>query len=260
MYDAINDKLKEECGVFGIYSKDKTLDVASYTYYGLYALQHRGQESAGITVSNGFIMETHKNLGLLTEAFCKDDLNKLKESLRVSHEELEKQDTEVLGNISIGHVRYSTTGSTKIENCQPLVSRSKLGSIAIAHNGNLVNADIIRELLEDSGSVFHTTIDSEVIINLIARNAKKGIKTAVFNATQAIRGSFALVIMAEGKLIGIRDPHGIRPLCLGHIDGNYILASESCALDTIGAEFIRDIEPGEIVVIDENGIDSIKYS
>lgn len=260
MYDAINDKLKDECGVFGIYSKDKTLDVASYTYYGLYALQHRGQESAGITVSNGFIMETHKNLGLLTEAFCKDDLNKLKESLRVSHEELEKQDTEVLGNISIGHVRYSTTGSTKIENCQPLVSRSKLGSIAIAHNGNLVNADIIRELLEDSGSVFHTTIDSEVIINLIARNAKKGIKTAVFNATQAIRGSFALVIMAEGKLIGIRDPHGIRPLCLGHIDGNYILASESCALDTIGAEFIRDIEPGEIVIIDENGIDSIKYS
>ncbi|MGL5244415.1 MAG: class II glutamine amidotransferase, partial [Sarcina sp.] len=172
MYDAINDKFKEECGVFGIFSKNE-LDVATYTYYGLYALQHRGQESAGIAVANGENIEIHKNLGLLTEAFSQSDLDKLK------------------GNISIGHVRYSTTGANRVENSQPLVSSTKLGSIAIAHNGNLVNADVIKDLLEDSGYVFHTTIDSEVIISLIARSAKHGITKAVFNAVQAVRGSFA---------------------------------------------------------------------
>lgn len=242
MYDAINDKLQEECGVFGIYS-NRDIEVARYTYYGLYALQHRGQESAGITVSNGIEINTHKNLGLLTEAFREADIKKLNN-----------------GHMSIGHVRYSTTGATKIENSQPLVTSTKLGSIAIAHNGNLVNADVIRDLLEDSGCVFHTTIDTEVIINLIARNSKKGIEKAIFNTVQAIRGSFAIVILADNKLIGVRDPHGIRPLCLGELEGDYILASESCALDTIGANFIRDIEPGEIVIISSDGIKSIKYT
>ena len=235
------DKFKEACGVFGVYS-NSPLDVAGMTYYGLYALQHRGQESAGIAVANGESVEMHKGLGLITEAFSQEDLNRLK------------------GHIAIGHVRYSTTGSTKVENAQPLLASSKLGQIAMAHNGNLVNADVIRELLEDGGHVFHTTIDSEVIATLIARGAKKGIERAVVDAIEAIRGSFAMVILTKDKLIGARDPHGIRPLCIGKVDDAYILASESCALDAVGAELVRDVDPGEVVVIDENGIKSLKYS
>ena len=235
------DKFKDECGVFGVYS-NSPLDVAGMTYYGLYALQHRGQESAGIAVANGEMVDIHKGLGLITEAFTKDDLNRLK------------------GHIAIGHVRYSTTGSTKVENAQPLLASSKLGPIAMAHNGNLVNADVIRELLEDGGHVFHTTIDSEVIATLIARGAKRGIERAVVDAIQAVRGSFAMVITTKDKLIGARDPHGIRPLCIGKVDDAYVMSSESCALDAVGAEFVRDVEPGEVVVIDEEGIRSIKYS
>ena len=235
------DKFKDECGVFGVYS-NSPMDVAGMTYYGLYALQHRGQESAGIAVGNGEEVDIHKGLGLITEAFTKDDLNKLK------------------GYIAIGHVRYSTTGSTKVENAQPLLASSKLGPIAMAHNGNLVNADVIRDLLEDGGHVFHTTIDSEVIATLIARGAKRGIERAVVDAIQAVRGSFAMVIATKDKLIGARDPHGIRPLCIGKVDDAYVMSSESCALDAVGAEFVRDVEPGEVVVIDENGIRSIKYS
>lgn len=235
------DKFKEECGVFGVFS-NKPADVASMTYYGLYALQHRGQESAGIAVANGEEINMHRGLGLITEAFSKEDLVQLK------------------GSAAIGHVRYSTTGANKIENSQPLLSTSKLGPIAMAHNGNLVNAEVIRELLEDAGHVFHTTIDSEVIASLIARGAKRGIERAVTDAIQAIRGSFAMVILTQDKLIGVRDPHGIRPLCLGKTEDGYILSSESCALDAIGAELVRDIEPGEIVIIDENGITSHRYS
>ncbi|MGL5151020.1 MAG: amidophosphoribosyltransferase [Clostridium sp.] len=239
--DHENGKFKDECGVFGVYA-NKEMDVASMTYYGLYALQHRGQESAGIAVANGEEINMHKNLGLITEAFTQDDLKKL------------------TGNVAIGHVRYSTTGATKVENSQPLLSASKLGQIAMAHNGNLVNADVIKELLEDAGHVFHTTIDSEVIASLIARGAKKGIERAVVDAIQAIRGSFAMVILTEKKLIGARDPHGIRPLCIGKFEEGYVLTSESCALDAIGAELVRDVNPGEIVVIDETGINSIQYS
>ena len=241
MLDPSNDKFKEECGVFGVYT-NKSMDVSSMVYYGLYALQHRGQESAGIAVANGESVDIHKGMGLVTEAFSKDDLNKLK------------------GFAAIGHVRYSTSGDTRIENAQPLLSQSKLGSIAMAHNGTLVNADVIRELLEDGGHIFHTSIDSEVIANLIARGAKKGIERAIFDAIQAVRGSFAMVILTEGKLIGVRDPHGIRPLCLGKFEEGYVLSSESCALDAIGAELVRDIEPGEIIIIDDNGIKSYKYS
>ena len=225
--DLSNDKFKEECGVFGIYS-NKSLDLASVIYYGLYALQHRGQESAGIAVANGEDINIKKGMGLITEAFSQEDINSLK------------------GFTGIGHVRYSTSGDTRIENAQPLLSQTKLGPIAMAHNGTLVNADVIKELLEDGGHIFHTSIDSEVIDNLISRGDKKGVERAVLDAIQAV--------------IGVRDPHGIRPLCLGKIEEGYILASESCALDAIGAELIRDVEPGEIVVIDECGINSYRYS
>ena len=235
------DKFKDECGVFGVYS-NSPLDVAGMTYYGLYALQHRGQESAGIAVGNGETVEVHKGLGLITEAFSQDDLKKLK------------------GNIAIGHVRYSTTGANTVENSQPLLANSKLGTIALAHNGNLVNAEVIRELLEDGGHIFHTSIDSEVIATLIARAAKKGIENAIIDAMQAVRGSFAMIIATKDKLIGARDPNGIRPLCMGKVDDAYILASESCALDAVGAEFVRDVKPGEMVIIDKEGVRSFQYS
>ncbi len=239
--DPSNDKFKDECGVFGVFA-NKPIDVASMTYYGLYALQHRGQESAGIAVADGEKIDIHKGLGLITEAFKQEDLEKLK------------------GNIAIGHVRYSTAGGQGIENAQPIVTTSKIGSIAMAHNGNLVNDDVLRELLEDTGVVFHTSSDSEVIACLIARSAKKGLEKAVVDAMAAIRGSFALVIMSKDKLIGARDPHGIRPLSIGKIEEGYILTSESCALDAIGAEFIRDVEPGEIVIINGQEIQSYRYS
>ncbi|MCE5220347.1 MAG: amidophosphoribosyltransferase [Clostridium sp.] len=239
--DPSNDKFKDECGVFGVYANNP-IDVASMTYYGLYALQHRGQESAGIAVADGEKIDIHKGLGLITEAFKSEDLEKLK------------------GHIAIGHVRYSTAGGKGIENAQPILATSKMGPIAMAHNGTLVNADVIKELLEDGGQIFHTSTDSEVISCLIARSAKKGFAKAVVDAMSAIRGSFALTIMSKDKLIGARDPHGIRPLCLGKIDEGYVLSSESCALDAIGAELVRDIEPGEIVIIDAEGVHSYRYS
>ncbi|WP_297423484.1 amidophosphoribosyltransferase [Clostridium sp.] len=239
--DPSNDKFKDECGVFGVFA-NSSIDVASMTYYGLYALQHRGQESAGIAVADGEKIDIHKGLGLITEAFKPEDLNKLK------------------GHIAIGHVRYSTAGGKGIENAQPILATSKMGPIAMAHNGTLVNADVIKELLEDGGQIFHTTTDSEVIACLIARSAKKGLARAVVDAMSAVRGSFVLTIMSKDRLIGARDPHGIRPLSLGKIEEGYILTSESCALDAIGAEYVRDIEPGEIVIIDSEGVQSYKYS
>jgi amidophosphoribosyltransferase len=239
--DPSNDKFKDECGVFGVYANNP-IDVASMTYYGLYALQHRGQESAGIAVADGEKIDIHKGIGLITEAFKPEDLTNLK------------------GHIAIGHVRYSTAGGKGIENAQPILATSKMGPIAMAHNGTLVNADVIKELLEDGGQIFHTSTDSEVISCLIARSAKKGFAKAVVDAMSAIRGSFALTIMSKDKLIGARDPHGIRPLCLGKIDEGYVLSSESCALDAIGAELVRDIEPGEIVIIDQEGVHSYRYS
>lgn len=241
MCDSRKDKMEEECGVFGIYSNSDT-DVARYTYYGLYALQHRGQESAGMAVSDGETINTHKNLGLLTEAFKEEDIDKLK------------------GNIAVGHVRYSTSGDRRIENAQPLVSSTKLGSIAIAHNGNLVNADIMKEILEDSGYVFDTTSDSEILMSLIARGAKRGILKAIHGAVQGVRGSFALIIATKNQLIGVRDPNGIRPLCIGKINDDYILCSESCALDAVGGELVRDVKPGEIVIISKDEIESSIYS
>lgn len=236
------DKMEEECGVFGIYSKEVN-EVAQITYYGLYALQHRGQESAGISVSNFGEIVTYKGMGLTADVFTPETLGNL------------------VGNAAIGHVRYSTTGASKLENAQPLESRYKLGQIAVAHNGNLTNAKIIRELLEDGGSTFNTTIDSEVIIKMIARKANGSVEDAIRSTVGAIKGAYALVILAGNKLVGVRDPYGIRPLCLGtNANGDYILASESCAIDAVGGSLIRDIQPGEMVIIDENGVKSVKYS
>lgn len=236
------DKMEEECGVFGIYSKE-IKEVAQITYYGLYALQHRGQESAGISVSDYGEIVTYKGMGLTADVFTQETLNNL------------------VGNAAIGHVRYSTTGASKLENAQPLESRYKLGQIAVAHNGNLTNAKIIRELLEDAGSTFNTSIDSEVIIKMIARKANGNVEDAIRSTVGAIKGAYALVILAGNKLVGVRDPYGIRPLCLGiNENGDYILASESCAIDAVGGALIRDILPGEMVIIDENGVKSIKYS
>lgn len=241
MLDLSMDKFKEECGVFGIYSH-KLMNVTEITYLGLYALQHRGQESAGIAVSDGKDILCHKGMGLVCDVFNREELGKSN------------------GLSAIGHVRYSTTGSSNIENAQPILSRCKLGSIAIAHNGNLVNADVVRELLEDGGVIFQTSNDSEVVLNLIARGAKKGIERAVVDAIQAVKGSYAMVILTEEKLIGVRDPHGIRPLCIGKLDDNYVLCSESCAIDALGGEFIRDVKPGEIVIIDNDGLKSINFA
>jgi len=236
------DKFKDECGVFGVFSAEENLDVSSITYYGLYALQHRGQESAGIAVNDGKELNCYKNMGLVSDVFNEKILKELK------------------GTAAIGHVRYSTTGSSNVENAQPILGKYKLGSIAIAHNGNLVNSDVIRELLEDGGFIFQSTNDSEVILALIARAAKKGIERAVVDAIQAVKGSFAVVILTGNELIGARDTNGIRPLCIGKINNSYILSSESCALDSVGAEFVRDVEPGEIVIIDKDGIRSINYA
>jgi amidophosphoribosyltransferase len=235
----IPDKFKEECGVFGIFSNSEKYP-AAITYYGLYALQHRGQESAGIATSdkNGNL-KLHKNMGLVSEVFNEEIIKNLG------------------GKHAIGHVRYSTTGSSNSNNAQPMTANCKLGHIAIAHNGNLVNADAIRDLMEDSGVIFQTSIDSEVILNLISKSSRHGLEKALSNMTHTIKGSYAIVMLMQNKLIGIRDPQGIRPLCIGKLADNYILASESCALDNIGAELIRDVKAGEIVIIDENGIHSI---
>ncbi|MFA6940722.1 MAG: amidophosphoribosyltransferase [Clostridiaceae bacterium] len=235
-----DDKFREECGVFGVFSTET--EAAVKVYYGLYALQHRGQESAGIVTSDGENLFIYKDMGLVSEVFNEDKLKKLP------------------GKLAIGHVRYSTMGASNIENAQPILGKSKLGSIAIAHNGNLVNADVIRELLEDTGCVFQTSIDSEVILNLIARGAKKGVEKAVVDAISAVKGSYGIVLITEDKLIAVRDPNGMRPLCIGKTEDSYIVSSESCGIDAVGGEFIRDVEPGEIVIIDKDGIRSIIFA
>lgn len=237
------DKLGEECGVFGIYDFDGN-DIASTIYYGLFALQHRGQESCGITVSdtNGpkRNINTYKGMGLCNEVFTPDILNGLK------------------GDIGVGHVRYSTAGESTRENAQPLVLNYIKGTLGLAHNGNLINALELREELEQTGAIFQTTIDSEVIAYHIARERIKTdtIEEAVIHAMRKIKGAYSLIVMSPRKLIGARDPFGFKPLCIGKRDNAYILASETCALDTIGAEFVRDVQPGEIVSITKDGIRS----
>ncbi len=238
-----SEKMEEECGVFGIYSKEDKKDIAGLIYYGLCSLQHRGQESAGMSISKDEKIRTYKGQGLVSDVFFETTLK------------------ETVGNVGIGHVRYSTAGGSCMANAQPLQRHSKLGDIAVAHNGNLINPTIIKELLEDAGVVFQTTTDSEVIINMMSRRSKNGLKATLVDTISAIKGSFALVIVVQNKLIGIRDPYGIRPLCMGKLeDGSIVLASESCALDSVGAELIRDINAGEIVIIDENGLEAINYN
>ena len=240
----VTDKIREECGVFGMYDFDGN-DVASTIYYGLFALQHRGQESCGIAVSDtkgpkGKVVSS-KDMGLIHEVFTPDSLDRLK------------------GDIGVGHVRYSTAGSSTRENAQPLVLSYVKGTLGLAHNGNLINAPELRKELEYTGAIFQTTIDSEVIAYHIARERLKSatVEEAVGRAMNKIKGSYSLVIMSPRKLIGARDPFGFRPLCIGKRDNAYVLASETCALDTIGAEFIRDVLPGEIVTISpEYGIQS----
>lgn len=232
--------LKEECGVFGIYDFDGN-DVASTIYYGLFALQHRGQESCGIAVSETSgpkgKVTSHKGMGLVNEVFTPDSLEPMK------------------GDIGVGHVRYSTAGASTRENAQPLVLNYVKGTLALAHNGNLINAAELRHDLEYTGAIFQTTIDSEVIAYHIARERlnTKTVEEAVNRACQKIKGAYSLVVMSPRKLIGARDPFGFKPLCIGKRENSYIITSETCALDTIGAEFVRDVLPGETVTITSDG-------
>lgn len=232
--------VKEECGVFGIYDFDAH-DVASTIYYGLFALQHRGQESCGIAVSEtsgpkGKVV-SYKGMGLVNEVFTQDSLETMK------------------GDIGVGHVRYSTAGASTRENAQPLVLNYVKGTLALAHNGNLINAAELRHDLEYTGAIFQTTIDSEVIAYHIARERlySKTVEEAVNRACQKIKGAYSLVVMSPRKLIGARDPYGFKPLCIGRRENSYIITSETCALDTIGAEFVRDVLPGETVTITPDG-------
>ena len=235
--------IHEECGVFGVYST-KTEDVASLVYYGLYALQHRGQESCGIVVNDDGVFTSHKGLGLVSEVF--------------SHEEMKKFPR---GEIAVGHVRYGTTGGNNLSNCQPIQVNHLRGKLAVAHNGNLSNALPLRQELELSGAIFHSTSDTETIAYVITREriTAPSIQEAVSRAMDKLDGAYSLVMMSSTKLIAVRDPHGFRPLCYGQMeDGTYVVASESCALHAVGAKFERDILPGEIFTIDRNGIHSDK--
>lgn len=235
------NSLHEECGVFGIYGSD-TVDPAMATYYGMYALQHRGQESCGIAVSDMGVITHYRDMGLVGDVFNDEILATLK------------------GQMAIGHVRYANATSSLIENAQPHVMRYIKGRFAIAHNGSLTNAEDLRNELSRDGAIFQTTIDSEVIAHIIARERinQPSIEAAVASATKKIKGAFSFLIMSPRKIIAARDPFGFRPLCIGKIGTSYVVASETCAIDAVGATFVRDVEPGEIVIIDENGISTFQ--
>jgi amidophosphoribosyltransferase len=229
------DTPKEECGIFGIYAPGE--EVARITFFGLFALQHRGQESAGIAVSDGMGLCIHKEMGLVTQVFHEDIIQRLR------------------GISAIGHTRYSTTGSSILCNAQPLSSSTLVGEIAVAHNGNLVNTASLRAELQAEGCEFETTNDSEVIAQLLAKLHTGCIEESVRGVMERIHGAYSLVVLTADKLVGVRDPYGIRPLCIGRINGgSYVLASESCALGPVGAQYIREVEPGEIVIIDRDGL------
>ncbi|TSA07076.1 MAG: amidophosphoribosyltransferase [Deltaproteobacteria bacterium] len=233
----IPNRPREECGVFGIYNHP---EAAKLTYFGLYALQHRGEESAGIVVSDGSKVREHKAMGLVPDVFNEAILSNLP------------------GHLAVGHVRYSTTGSSLLKNAQPFTVCHKGKTLALAHNGNLINARSIRSKLENEGSIFQSTMDSEVVLHLIAKSAHKGLEEAVIDAFSLLKGAYSIVLLTEDKLIAIRDPRGFRPLCLGKLNDSYVLASETCALDLIEAHYMRDVEPGEIIIIDQSGLRSIK--
>ncbi len=227
------DKPRESCGLFGISGHP---EAARLTYFGLYALQHRGQESAGIAVTQNHTIASHKGMGLVPDVFD------------ITHFE------ELDGNSAIGHVRYSTTGSSILSNAQPFVVHHRWRSYAVAHNGNLVNAHILKEELEAGGSIFQTTMDSEIFLHFYVDNLKYGMEQALLYTVSRLKGAFSFVLLnSDGQLVGIKDPNGFRPLCLGKLNGNYVLASESCALDLVQAEFVRELDPGEILIINPDG-------
>ena len=235
--------IHEECGVFGVMST-KRENVAGIAYYGLYALQHRGQESCGIVVNDGGVFSSYKDLGLVSEVFSKDTLAHLS-----------------AGNMAVGHVRYGTTGGTTRNNCQPIEVNHQKGKMALAHNGNLSNVLELRDKLELSGAIFHTTSDTETIAYVVTRErlVTPSIEEAVSKAMYSLEGAYSLILMSSTKMIAARDPYGFRPLCYGQMsDGAYVIASESCALTAVGAEFVRDVLPGEILVFSENGVESRK--
>lgn len=221
-------KLREECGIFGIYSMKNEEDLANITCAGLSSLQHRGEEACGIAINNGGVISYHKDVGLVSNVFKPHVLETLPK-----------------GKMAIGHVRYSTTGSPKKENAQPIVTRYAKGNLCIAHNGNLVNAMDLKEELQNAGAIFNSTSDTEVIAYLIARERLKtnSIEDAIKNAVTYLKGAYSLLIMSSQKLIAVRDPQGFRPLCMGKLGEDIVFASESCALDTVGAEFVRDVKP-----------------
>ena len=228
----MSDEVHDHCGVFGIFGHPKAAEIS---YLGLFALQHRGEEAAGICTSDGKELKVHKGRGLVGEVFDEEVLKKLP------------------GNCAIGHVRYSTTGSSTLANAQPIKVDYSRGQIAVAHNGNLVNAKYLRDELEAYGSIFSGTTDSEIIVHLMAKPTYSNVKESVLGMVRKIEGAFSLTLLTKDELIGVRDPHGFRPLCLGKLEGAWVLASENCALELIEAEFVREIEPGEVIIIDERG-------
>lgn len=232
-----SDRPREECGVCGIYGHD---DAAKLAYFCLYALQHRGQESTGIVTSDGAHIAQHKGMGLVPEVFSENILQSL------------------TGHMAIGHVRYSTTGASHIMNAQPFTVTHRGGTMAVAHNGNLVNTRTLRDELESSGSIFQTTMDSEIVVHLLAHNCHQGLEKAIKDTFDKVKGAYSILLMTEKQLVAIRDPGGWRPLCLGLLNnGAYIVASETCALDLVEAQYVRDIEPGEVLIIDKDGLRSL---
>ncbi|MBQ3913155.1 MAG: amidophosphoribosyltransferase, partial [Lachnospiraceae bacterium] len=232
--------LHEECGVFGIYDKDD-IDISSAVYYGLFALQHRGQESCGIAVNDDGTIRVSKDMGLVSDVFTPERLSALK------------------GSIAIGHVRYSTTGASTPENAQPLVTQYVKGTLSIAHNGNLTNCISLKKKLQSEGAMFRTDVDSEVIAYLLAkkRSETPSVEDAVREVMTEIEGGYALLVMSPRKLIAARDPYGLKPLVMGTLGNDIVFASESCALDSVGAQYVRDVRPGEIVIVDDEGIRSV---
>ncbi len=227
---------EEECGIFGIYNHP---EAANLTYLGLYALQHRGQESCGIVSSDGMYLHSHKSMGLVADVFGNEDIFK-----------------SLPGNAAIGHVRYSTTGSSVLKNVQPIMVDYSRGSIAVAHNGNIVNAQIIKDELEAWGSIFQTTMDTEIIVHLLAMSKANSLIDRITEALGRVEGASCLLFLTETQMVAVRDPNGFRPLCLGKRGDAYVVASESCALDLIEAQYVREIEPGEVIVIDKDGVNS----
>lgn len=236
-HNPLDDHFHDECGVFGVFEHP---EAANLTYLGLYAQQHRGQESAGIVCTDGHQFNSHRGIGLVADIFHKSALKKLK------------------GQRSIGHVRYSTSGDSGLRNAQPFSYEYAHGGIAMCHNGNIVNAQELRHELEEMGSIFQSTSDTEVLIHLVARSKAKIMRERLAEAVMRLKGGFSLLVLVEKRLVGVRDRHGLRPLVLGKLGDSYVLSSETCAFDLIGATYVRDVEPGEMVVIEKDSIESVR--